>query len=184
MFLGAAALNAASKFSRSLSLQREFAASSAKRLRQKVSISLNNSANSAMGKLISDSPSRAIHSKKTDSIGSGEITVHTPLLSRIESPLVESPDDDTYKARIREVGSHQNRNKRNDGKNGVDNSAYRNSYTDDNNRQTIEPRVSSAATSTGNTNEISSSNSDLKVNKEKVSNSIGSRSRLSSVDVT
>ena len=181
---GAATLNAASKFSRSLSLQREYAQTSAKRLRQKVSKSLNSSANSAFGKLMTDSPSRAIGSKKSDSVGSGEITVHTPLLSRIDSPIVESPDESPspLKSGIRP----KNNKSKQDGKNGVDNSAFRSSYADSNNgNQNTQPRVSSAATSTGNTNEVSSSYSDLKVvKKDKLSNSIGSRSRLSSVDVS
>ena len=180
--LGAAALNAASKFSRSLSLQREYAASSAKRLRQKVSQSLNNSANSTLGKLYIDSPSRGLDSKKSDSSDTGEITVHTPLLSRIETPIVESPEENPYKATLREVGPPRMREK-----NGVDNSAFRSSIISNEEREryrNIEPRVSSAATSTGNTNEASSSYSDLKVVKEKLSNSIDSRSRLSSVDVS
>ena len=185
---GAAALNAASKFSRSLSLQREYAASSAKRLRQKVSKSLNNSANSTLGKLISDSPSRGIDSKKSDSSDTGEITVHTPLLSRIETPIVESPEENPYKANIREVGPPRMRNHgKQPEKTGVDNSAFRSSIISQEEReryQNVEPRVSSAATSTANTNEASSSCSDLKVIKEKLSNSIGSRSRLSSVDVS
>ena len=181
--LGAAALNAASRFSRSLSLQREYAQTSAKRLRQKVSKSLNSSANSALGKLISDSPSRAIDSKKVDLEETGEITVHTPLLSRIETPIVESPEETPLKSSIREVEPSTRR--RNGNKNGCDNSAFRSSIISDDNRyQHIEPRVSSAATSTGNTNEASSSYSDLKVVKEKLSNSIDSRSKLSSVDVS
>ena len=180
--VGAAALNAASKFSRSLSLQREYAASSAKRLRQKVSQSLNNSANSTLGKLYSDSPSRGLDSKKSDSSDTGEITVHTPLLSRIETPIVESPEENPYKATIKEVEPPRMREK-----NGVDNSAFRSSIISQEEReryQRVEPRVSSAATSTANTNEASSSYSDLKVVKEKLSNSIDSRSRLSSVDVS
>ena len=178
---GAATLNAASKFSRSLSLQREYAQTSAKRLRQKVSKSLNSSANSAFGKLMIDSPSRAIDSKKSDSVGSGEITVHTPLLSRIDSPIVESPDESP--SPLKSGMRPKNNKTKQDGKNGVDNSAFRSSYADSNNG--TQPRVSSAATSTGNTNEVSSSYSDLKVvKKDKLSNSIGSRSRLSSVDVS
>ena len=150
--LGAAALNAASKFSRSLSLQREYAASSAKRLRQKVSQSLNNSANSTLGKLYSDSPSRGLDSKKSDSSDTGEITVHTPLLSRIETPIVESPEENPYKATIREVGPPRMRNNGKE-KNGVDNSAFRSSIISQEEReryQKVEPRVSSAATSTAN----------------------------------
>ena len=42
---------------------------------------------------MSDSPSRGIDSKKSDSSETGEITVHTPLLSRIETPIVESPEE-------------------------------------------------------------------------------------------
>ena len=137
---------------------------------------------------MSDSPSRGLDSKKSDSSETGEITVHTPLLSRIETPIVESPEEDPYKATIREVGPPRMRNNgKQTEKNGCDNSAFRSSIIENNeiNRYpNIEPRVSSAATSTANTNEASSSYSDLKVVKEKLSNSIDSRSRLSSVDVS
>ena len=184
-------MNAASRFSRSLSLQREYAQTSAKRLRQKVSKSLNSSANSALGKLINDSPSRGIDSKTADSVETGEITVHTPLLSPreqhfLETPLVESPEETPLKSSIREVEpTTRRRNVKQKDKNGCDNSAFRSSIISNDNRyQNIEPRVSSAATSTGNTNEASSSYSDLKATKEKLSNSIDRRSKLSSVDVS
>ena len=137
--------------------------------------------------MISDSPSRGIDSKKSDSSETGEITVHTPLLSRIETPIVESPEENPYKANIREVGPRMRNHGKQQEKSGVDNSAFRSSIISQEEReryQNVEPRVSSAATSTGNTNEASSSCSDLKVIKEKLSNSIGSRSRLSSVDVS
>ena len=137
---------------------------------------------------MSDSPSKGIDSKKSDSSETGEITVHTPLLSRIETPIVESPEENPYKANIREVGPPRMRNHgKQPEKSGVDNSAFRSSIISQEEReryQNVEQRVSSAATSTANTNEASSSCSDLKVIKEKLSNSIGSRSRLSSVDVS
>ena len=137
---------------------------------------------------MSDSPSRGIDSKKSDSSETGEITVHTPLLSRIETPIVESPEENPYKANLRDIGPPRMRNNgKHSEKSGVDNSAFRSSIISQEEReryQNVEPRVSSAATSTANTNEASSSYSDLKVVKEKLSNSIDSRSRLSSVDVS
>ena len=124
-----------------------------------------------------DSSARAIELQKLESPESTEITVRTPLLSRVESPNIE-PLKETNSG-VKAVQPPESSKGKESSKNGCDNSAY----TAENKPQKIE-RISSAGTSVGNSNDVASSYSDLKVVKEKLSTSIDSRSKLSSVDVS
>ena len=174
-------MNAAAKFSRSLSLQREFAQMSAKRLREKVSRSLNNSANSAIAKMMNNSPSKGITSQKSDSVESTEISVHTPLLSRINSPTDnELPKGKTNYSDIKGVQPYKSSEGKPNSKNGCDNSAY----TAETKPSKREARVSRSNTIVRNPNDVSSNQMELKVMKDTLSNSVDSRSKLSSVDVS
>ena len=176
LFVDAAALKAASQFSRTLSLNRQTAPAKSKWPSTKATRSLDNSASGVLASHGNGKASPSSNQIQPGSASSREIAVQTPVIHESLTNNKEKGID------IRHI-KQKEKGSRVSVKDGCDNL----SYVDENHKSKNE-RVHSAATSVSvasNENSITPATIEaVKTVKDKLANSHDSHSKLSAVDVS